>query len=119
MTEEMQFLPRKSVLSGEEIVRLATLFVELGVEKIRLTGGEPLIRPDIIEIARHLNGIRGLKDLVLTTNGSQLTQLAQPLVDAGVSRINVSLDTPLSAAIFCAVTHRRPDEGTRRYRCCR
>jgi len=93
MTEEMQFLPRKSVLSGEEIVRLATLFVELGVEKIRLTGGEPLIRPDIIEIARHLNGIRGLKDLVLTTNGSQLTQLAQPLVDAGVSRINVSLDT--------------------------
>ena len=93
MTEEMQFLPRKSVLSGEEIVRLATLFVELGVEKIRLTGGEPLIRPDIIEIARHLNGIEGLNDLVLTTNGSQLTQLAQPLVDAGVSRINVSLDT--------------------------
>jgi cyclic pyranopterin phosphate synthase len=63
MTEEMQFLPRKSVLSGEEIVRLATLFVELGVEKIRLTGGEPLIRPDIIEIARHLNGIEGLNDL--------------------------------------------------------
>ncbi len=93
MTEEMQFLPRKSVLSGEEIVRLATLFVELGVEKIRLTGGEPLIRPDIIEIARHLNGVEGLKELVLTTNGSQLTQLAQPLVDAGVSRINVSLDT--------------------------
>lgn len=93
MTEEMQFLPRKSVLSGEEIVRLATLFVELGVEKIRLTGGEPLIRPDIVDIARHLNSIKGLKDLVLTTNGSQLTQLAQPLVDAGVSRINVSLDT--------------------------
>lgn len=93
MTEEMQFLPRKSVLSGEEILRLATLFVELGVEKIRLTGGEPLIRPDIIEIARNLNGIEGLKDLVLTTNGSQLAQLAQPLVEAGVSRINVSLDT--------------------------
>ena len=93
MTEDMRFLPRKAVLSEDELVRLASLFVELGVEKIRLTGGEPLIRPDIVSIARRLHAIEGLKELVLTTNGSQLTHLAKPLVDAGVSRINVSLDT--------------------------
>ena len=93
MTEDMRFLPRKAVLSEDELVRLASLFVELGVEKIRLTGGEPLIRPDIVSIARRLHAIEGLKELVLTTNGSQLTHLATPLVDAGVSRINVSLDT--------------------------
>ena len=93
MTEDMRFLPRKAVLSEDELVRLAGLFVELGVEKIRLTGGEPLIRPDIVSIARRLNAIEGLKELVLTTNGSQLTHLAKPLVEAGVSRINVSLDT--------------------------
>ena len=93
MTEDMRFLPRKAVLSEDELVRLASLFVELGVEKIRLTGGEPLIRPDIVSIARRLYAIEGLKELVLTTNGSQLTHLAKPLVDAGVSRINVSLDT--------------------------
>ena len=93
MTEEMRFLPRKAVLSEDEIIRLASLFVDLGVEKIRLTGGEPLIRPDIVAIARRLHKIDGLKELVLTTNGSQLTTLAKPLVDAGVSRINVSLDT--------------------------
>ncbi|HBQ02439.1 MAG TPA: GTP 3',8-cyclase MoaA, partial [Halieaceae bacterium] len=93
MTEEMRFLPRKSVLSAAEIVRLATLFVELGVEKIRLTGGEPLVRPDIVSIARDLSAIDGLNELVMTTNGSQLSTLAKPLVDAGVSRVNVSLDT--------------------------
>ena len=93
MTEEMQFLPRKAVLSEDELVRLANLFVELGVEKIRLTGGEPLIRPDIVAIARRLHNIKGLRELVLTTNGSQLTALAKPLFEAGVSRINVSLDT--------------------------
>ena len=81
------------MLSEDELVRLAGLFVELGVEKIRLTGGEPLIRPDIVSIAKRLHAIEGLKELVLTTNGSQLTHLAKPLVDAGVSRINVSLDT--------------------------
>ena len=81
------------MLSEDELVRLAGLFVELGVEKIRLTGGEPLIRPDIVSIAKRLHTIEGLKELVLTTNGSQLTHLAKPLVDAGVSRINVSLDT--------------------------
>ena len=93
MTEEMRFLPRKAVLSAEEIIRLATLFVDLGVQKIRLTGGEPLVRPDIVDIAQGLSHIEGLNELVMTTNGSQLSTLARPLVDAGVSRINVSLDT--------------------------
>ena len=93
MTEEMRFLPRKAVLSAEEIIRLATLFVDLGVQKIRLTGGEPLVRPDIVDIARGLSNIEGLNELVMTTNGSQLPMLAKPLVEAGVSRINVSLDT--------------------------
>jgi cyclic pyranopterin phosphate synthase len=93
MTEEMRFLPRKSVLSADEIIRLASLFIDLGVEKIRLTGGEPLIRPDIVDIAKGLSAIDGLQELVMTTNGSQLSTLAKPLVDAGVSRINVSLDT--------------------------
>ena len=93
MTEEMRFLPRKAVLSAEEIIRLATLFVDLGVQKIRLTGGEPLVRPDIVDIVQGLSNIEGLNELVMTTNGSQLPTLARPLVDAGVSRINVSLDT--------------------------
>jgi len=93
MTEEMRFLPRKSVLSADEIIRLASLFIDLGVEKIRLTGGEPLIRPDIVDLAKGLSAIDGLQELVMTTNGSQLSTLAKPLVDAGVSRINVSLDT--------------------------
>jgi len=93
MTEEMRFLPRKSVLSADEIIRLASLFVDLGVEKIRLTGGEPLIRPDIVDIAKGLSAIDGLQELVMTTNGSQLSTLAKPLFDAGVSRVNVSLDT--------------------------
>ena len=93
MTEEMRFLPRKSVLSADEIIRLASLFVDLGIEKIRLTGGEPLVRPDIVEIAQGLSAIDGLQELVMTTNGSQLSTLATPLVEAGVSRINVSLDT--------------------------
>ena len=93
MTEAMRFLPRKAVLSAEEIIRLANLFVDLGVQKIRLTGGEPLVRPDIVEIAQGLSSIDGLNELVMTTNGSQLSTLAKPLVEAGVSRINVSLDT--------------------------
>ena len=93
MTEEMRFLPRKAVLSATEIIRLATLFVDLGVQKIRLTGGEPLVRPDIVDIAEGLSSIDGLNELVMTTNGSQLSTLAKPLVEAGVSRLNVSLDT--------------------------
>jgi GTP 3',8-cyclase len=99
MPEQMQFLPRKDVLSLEELYRLAVGFIDRGITKIRLTGGEPLVRRDVIELiralGRHLGpeGHGGLEELTLTTNGTQLAGLAQNIADAGVRRINVSLDT--------------------------
>jgi GTP 3',8-cyclase len=93
MAEDMQFLPRHAVLSIEEIEQLATAFVRLGVDKIRLTGGEPLIRTGIVDLVHRLKRLEGLQQLVLTTNGSRLKQFAQPLKDAGLDRINISLDT--------------------------
>ena len=99
MPEAMQFLPRKDVLSLEELHKLALAFIDRGVTKIRLTGGEPLVRRDVIElvhaIGRQLgpNGHRGLDELTLTTNGTQLEKYANDLAAAGVRRINVSLDT--------------------------
>lgn len=93
MAEDMQFLPRSEVLSIEELEKLATAFVALGVDKIRLTGGEPLIRAGMVDLVGRLKRLQGLKELVLTTNGSRLKQLAQPLKDAGLDRINISLDT--------------------------
>ncbi len=92
MAEEMTFLPRHEILSLEELERVANAFVALGVKKIRLTGGEPLIRRDILKLVQALGQIEGL-ELVLTTNGSHLTQMAQPLKAAGVQRINISLDS--------------------------
>lgn len=93
MSEEMQFLPRQQVLSLEEIYRVGRVLVELGVKKIRLTGGEPLIRQNIIWLVEKLAALKGLQELTLTTNGSRLKTLAQPLKDAGLSRINISLDS--------------------------
>ncbi|ROR97945.1 cyclic pyranopterin monophosphate synthase subunit MoaA [Sinobacterium caligoides] len=93
MAEEMTFLPREQILSLEEIAFIARAFVELGVSKIRLTGGEPLIRRNAIDLFQQLGRLPGLKELNLTSNGSQLPRLAQPLVDAGTTRINISLDT--------------------------
>lgn len=93
MAEDMQFLPRQSVLSLEELVQVATAFVDLGVEKIRLTGGEPLVRAGLVELVGQLRQLPMLKELVLTTNGARLKQLAQPLKAAGLDRINISLDT--------------------------
>ena len=96
MAENMTFLPKKDLLTLEELDRLSTAFIELGVKKIRLTGGEPLVRRDIMtlfrSLGRHLNG-GGLEELTVTTNGSQLERFADELVDAGVRRINVSVDT--------------------------
>lgn len=92
MAEDMTFLPRKSVLSLEELALIASTFRQLGVKKLRITGGEPLIRRDAIKLFQQL-GQMGFDDLSLTTNGSQLASLANPLVDAGVHRINISLDT--------------------------
>lgn len=93
MAEEMTFLPRKEVLTLEELVRVAQTFVDLGIRKIRLTGGEPLIRKDAIIVMQELGKMQHLEELCLTTNGSRLTELASQIRDAGVTRINVSLDS--------------------------
>lgn len=103
MAEDMTFLPRDQVLSLEEIERLARLFVSQGVRKIRLTGGEPLVRKGIVDLCQRLSAIPGLDELVMTSNGSQLVKLAQPLADAGVKRLNISLDS-LDADKFAAIT---------------
>ena len=96
MAEHMQFLPKKDLLSLEELDRLCSTFIGLGVEKLRITGGEPLVRRDIMTffraMSRHLK-TGALKELTLTTNGSQLARFAGELADAGVRRVNVSLDT--------------------------
>lgn len=93
MAEDMTFLPRQRVLTLEEIERSARMFVANGVKKIRLTGGEPLVRQGIVDLCRNISAIDGLRELVMTTNGSQLDKYAQPLVDAGVKRLNISLDS--------------------------
>jgi len=95
MAEKMQFLPRDQVLTLEEIALLADLFIARGIRRIRLTGGEPLVRRDIGDLVRRI-GRRignGLDELTLTTNGTRLVEHATMLVDAGVRRINVSLDS--------------------------
>ncbi|MFD1881409.1 GTP 3',8-cyclase MoaA [Paracoccus pacificus] len=105
MAEHMQFLPKRDLLTLEELDRLASAFVGLGVRKLRITGGEPLVRRDIMTffrgISRHLG--RGLDELTLTTNGSQLARFADQLADCGIRRINVSLDT-LDAEKFARIT---------------
>src|SRR5438552_1457219 len=90
---DFAFLPSAQLLTFEEITRLARLFVGIGVEKIRLTGGEPLLRRDLERLVAMLASIDGLRDLTLTTNGSLLTQTARPLKDAGLRRVTVSLDS--------------------------
>ena len=91
--DEYPWMPHAEVLTFDEIARLARLFVELGVDQIRLTGGEPLVRPHLDELVGKLAGLPGLLDLSLTTNGSLLAQQAGHLRRAGLRRINVSLDT--------------------------
>jgi len=101
----MTFLPKSEVLTLEELERLCATFIELGVRKLRLTGGEPLVRKNVMSLVRGL-GQRigsGLDELTLTTNGTQLTKYADDLAAAGVRRINVSIDT-LDAAAFKAAT---------------
>jgi GTP 3',8-cyclase len=105
MSEHMTFLPKKDLLTLEELDRLCSAFVAKGVRKLRITGGEPLVRRNIMwlfrALSRHLGG--GLDELTLTTNGSQLPKFAQELRDAGVKRINISLDT-LRPDRFKAIT---------------
>jgi cyclic pyranopterin phosphate synthase len=106
MAENMKFLPKKELLTLEELDRLCSAFIRLGVRKLRITGGEPLVRRDILTffrtISRHLDS-GALEELTLTTNGSQLERYAGDLAAAGVRRINVSLDT-LDEAKFARVT---------------
>ena len=91
--ERYHFLPKSAVLSYEEIARLARIFVKLGVKKIRLTGGEPLVRSSVEELVALLAGIEGVEDLAMTTNGYLLAEKAQALKEAGLKRITVSLDS--------------------------
>lgn len=93
MTEEMTFLPRQEVLNIEEFTSLGQAFVGLGVTKLRITGGEPLIRKGTIELLQNLGQLPALKELCLTTNGTHLPQYARAIRDAGVKRINISLDS--------------------------
>jgi cyclic pyranopterin phosphate synthase len=106
MSENMRFLPKKELLTLEELDRMCSTFVDLGVKKLRITGGEPLVRRDIMtffqSMSRHLES-GALEELTLTTNGSQLARFAQPLYDAGVRRVNISLDT-LDEEKFARVT---------------
>jgi len=103
MAEDMTFLPRGQVLTLEEIYTLAQAFAELGVKKIRITGGEPLVRKGALELLQNIGRIKNLSELVITTNGSQLETMATSLKEAGVKRINISLDT-LDADKFKAIT---------------
>jgi len=103
MSEDMVFLPRHEVMSLEECLRLATVFVELGVSKLRITGGEPLVRKNALWLMERLGSLPGLSSLVLTTNGSQLERYATALRECGVQRINISLDT-LRADRFKEIT---------------
>lgn len=108
MAEEMTFLPKAEVLTLEELDRLCSAFVRQGVKKLRITGGEPLVRKNVMSLfeslSRHLK-TGALDELTLTTNGSQLAQYARQLADFGVQRVNVSIDT-LDSAKFTEITRR-------------
>ena len=106
MAEDMSFLPKRDLLTLEELDRVCAAFIRLGTNKIRITGGEPLVRRDVMRLFRSLGarlGEGGLKELVVTTNGTQLAKLADGLYAAGVRRINVSLDT-LDPEKFASIT---------------
>ena len=103
MAEEMTFLPKSEVLSLEEIELLAAELVRAGVTKIRLTGGEPLVRPGLVGLVARLRQLPGLQELCMTTNGGRLAELAQPLREAGLDRLNISLDS-LQPARFRELT---------------
>ena len=93
MPENMVFRPREEMMSYDEMIRLTRIFAKLGVDKIRLTGGEPTVHPQIVDIVRGMNDIPGIHSISMTTNGVLLPKLAQPLKEAGLERVNVSLDS--------------------------
>jgi cyclic pyranopterin phosphate synthase len=93
MPEDITFRPRAELLQDDEIDRLVHLFAELGFEKIRLTGGEPTVRQNVVEIVRRIAHTPGIKTVAMTTNGLLLEELAQPMAEAGLQRVNISIDT--------------------------
>ena len=117
MAEDMHFLPKAELLTLEELDRLCVAFIRLGTDKIRITGGEPLVRRNVMQLFRSLgsrlgpSGTGALRELTLTTNGTRLADFATDLAAAGVRRVNVSLDT-LDPAKFTAITRRGKIEKT-------
>ena len=103
--KDVQFVPRSEVLDYEEIERFARVAVGLGIRKVRITGGEPLVRRDLPVLVRRLAALPGIEDLALTTNGVLLAEMAAPLFEAGLRRINVHLDT-LDRERFLKITRR-------------
>jgi len=103
MAEEMTFLPREEIMTIEEIELLSRAFTELGVKSIRLTGGEPLVRRGLVDHLENIGNLPGLDELLITTNGSQLVRYSETLKQAGVTRLNVSLDS-LNAERFKTMT---------------
>jgi GTP 3',8-cyclase len=93
MPEDMTFRPREELLQDNELYRLVQIFADLGFHKIRLTGGEPTVRANVVEIVRQIAATPGIKTVAMTTNGLLLDKLARPLADAGLQRVNVSIDT--------------------------
>ncbi|HIE24726.1 MAG TPA: GTP 3',8-cyclase MoaA [Anaerolineales bacterium] len=93
MPEDMTFRPNAELMQDDEILTLTRLFANLGIDKIRLTGGEPTLRKNVVEIVRGISEIKGIKSVSMTTNGLLLSRLAQPLADAGLERVNISIDT--------------------------
>ncbi len=105
MPEDMTFRPRRELMSDAEIITIVQLMSELGVNKIRLTGGEPTVRPNVVEIVRQIARIDGIRDIAMTTNAMLLAQLAEPLARVGLDRVNISLDT-LDPKKFHFITRR-------------
>lgn len=103
MPEDMTFRPNSEMLQDDEIMLLVRLFASLGFDKIRLTGGEPTVRAHVVDLVREIAAVPGIKSLSMTTNGVMLDKLAQPLKDAGLQRVNISLDT-LDGERFKSIT---------------
>lgn len=101
--EGLQWLPRESMMRYEEIARLVRIFAGMGLRRVRLTGGEPTVRRDILELVREIATIPGIEDVAMTTNGHLFAPLAGPLREAGLSRVNISLDT-LDPQLFGSIT---------------
>ena len=93
MPEDMTFRPNAELMQDDEILTLTRLFATLGFDKIRLTGGEPTVRTNVVEIVRRIADVEGIRSVSMTTNGLLLAKLAQPLADAGLERVNISIDT--------------------------